>query len=690
MGEVYRAEDTKLKRQVALKFLPPHYSQDPEFRARFEHEAVAAAALNHPSIVTIHELAEHDGRLVIVMEYIAGKSLETRISEGDLAFADAIEIARQMCEALGKAHEAGIVHRDIKPSNVLLDADGRTKILDFGLAKSHRATTRSDTALKLGTLQYESPEQIEGGTIDHRSDLFSLGIVLYEMIAGRPPFTSEYAEAIRYAILSDTPEPLARYRADVPDSVQRLVDKLLAKSPEVRYQHASEVIADLKQATRDLRTQDGGASIRKRAAIAVLPFNNLSADPEQDYFCEGMAEDIINALAKVDGLHVAARTSTFMYKGRSLDIRTIGRKLGVTTVLEGSVRRSGSKFRIWAQLINVSDGFHLWSERYDREFEDVFVIQDEIAGSIVNTLQIILSDEERRALGRSPTSVVKAYDFYMRGRQYFHHGRRKSLVFARQLFGRAVSEDPRFALAHAAISFCCSLLVHWYGDSPDANVEQADGASLRALELDPGRAEAHAARGFALWLMNRHDESFAAFEKAAAIDPTLFEARYFYARECFQLGQLERAAELFEQACRVRDDYEARYFAAQTYSALSRPEEAQRSYRRAVAALDKRIELNPDDARALTMGAVAWCRLGEHARGLELAERALAIDPEDAGIRYNVACLYALEGEKDKAITCLEAAVNSGFAHRDWVDHDPDLDSLRDDPRFLALRWRQS
>lgn len=419
-------------------------------------------------------------------------------------------------------------------------------------------------------------------------------------------------------------------------------------------------------------------------SVAVLPFANLSDSPENDYLSDGISEEIINSLSRVEGLRVVSRTSVFTYKGKNEDVRTIGRQLNVATVLEGGVRLSGSNLRITTRLIDVADGYLLWSERFDREMEDVFAIEDEIAENVVRSLQVILRDEERRRLSRIPTVDVKAYEYYLRGRQYFHQTRRKSLEYAREMFTRATEIDPDYALAYAGIANA-SALNHMYYPSSRGDLETADENSRKALELDPDLADAHAARGLVLFQQEQFGRAQDEFRKAIRLDPYQFEARYFFARACFQQGRLEEAADLFDEAFSVREDYQAAFFAAQSREALGQRERASAGYARALDVAEKHMDLNPDDPRAATMRAVALCRLGRMEEGVHWAERALSIDPNDAGVRYNVACLYALEGLADKAIECLEEAVRVGFGHHDWIEHDPDLDSLRGDPRFQAL-----
>ena len=692
MGEVYRALDTRLRREVAVKFLPPRFSSDPEFKRRFEHEAIAAAGLNHPSITTIYELGEHRGRLFIAMELIDGDSLEERIAEGPMAVSEVVDLSIQLCEGLAKAHDAGIIHRDLKPSNILVTRDGRGKILDFGLAASgHRHEAVGDQEAWF-SLAYASPEQIVGEAQDARTDLFSFGILLYEMLTGQGPFVREFDDAVKYAIVHESHTPILERRRDVPRQLAGTVDRLLAKSPADRYQRTIDLLADLgreRSRIRDRSSAESPRPVGHQQTIAVLPFANHSNDPKQEYLCEGIAEEILYALARVHGLRVAARTSSFVRRSRPEDIRHVGYRLNAQFVLAGSLTRQDEALRIIASLVRVDDGVQTWTGHFEKTVQDVFSIQEEIASSIVDALQVVLSDREHEAMVGPRTANVQAYDYYLRGRQYLHQGRRQSIIFARQMFEQAIQTDLSFARAYAAAANCSSLLVHLWGESPDADLTGAASACERALALDPELGEAHGARGFVLWLQGRHAEAKEEFETAMNIDPSLFEARYYYGRSCYQRGLLEQAVDLFEDACRVREDYEARYFTAQTYTALERPHRAMAAYRAAIRDIEIRLQLHPDDARTLTIGAVSLCRIGKAREGLEWAERALSIDGTDSGIQYNVACLFALEGQKERALDCLEAAVAAGFAHRDWVENDPDLDSIRDEKRFKKLRWRR-
>jgi len=411
----------------------------------------------------------------------------------------------------------------------------------------------------------------------------------------------------------------------------------------------------------------------------------MSADPENEYFTDGMAEEIINALTKIQSLRVTSRTSSFSFKGKNEDIGEIGKKLKVSTVLEGSVRKMGNRLRITAQLVNVADGSNLWSEKYDREIEDIFAIQDDISQAIVKALRVILTEGEKKQIEKSRTVNVQAYDYYLRGRQHFSQLRRKSLEYSRQMFNKAIEIDPEYARAYAGVADSCSLL-YTYFDAREFNLKQADAASHKALELEPELAEAHLARGLAESLRKRFDEAEREFEIAIKLDPKLFESAFWYGRSLQSAGRFQEAAKMFERASVLRpEDYQAPGMLAQSLRSQGLEAEAQLATRRALRLMEEALELNPNDARAANLAAIMNAGMGETEKALSYAARSLEIDADDPMMLYNVACTYSVLGKKDEAIECLERAVDKGFGHKEWIDHDPDLISLRDVPRFQAL-----
>jgi TolB-like protein/Flp pilus assembly protein TadD len=695
MATVYLAQDLKHRRPVAVKVLHPHLAANVG-ADRFLREIEIAAGLNHPHILTLIDSGSADNLLYYVMPFVEGESLRGRLArEGRLPVGEAVELTRRVAGALAYAHARGVVHRDVKPENVMLH-EGEPMVTDFGIAKALSGGTESltQTGTSLGTPAYMSPEQASGEhEIDGRSDIYSLGCMLHEMLAGEPPFAGPTAQAIIVRRFTEPARPVRALRPEVPEQVERALLRALARDPGERFPAAAQFAQALAPAAEVRTPPDGAptvvtASHRAVRSIAVLPFADMSAAKDQDYFCEGIAEEIINALAKVDALQVASRSSAFAFKGKNQDIRQVGEQLNVATVMEGSVRKAGNRLRITAQLINVTDGYHLWSERYDRELEDVFAVQDEIAENIVRALRVVLTDEQRRAIERPHTENVEAYEFYLRGRQFFYQFREKGLQFARRMFARAIEIDPEYARAYAGIADCSSQL-YKYWDASAANLEQAESASRKALELAPDLAEAHAARGFALTLGGNHEEANREFEAAIRLDPKLYEGYLYYANGRFAEGKLAEAAKLFEQASAVRtEDYQAPGLAGLCYAGLGREAEGRAAFERSVRAAERHIELNPDDPRAYYLGAIAWCRLGQVEKGLGWGDRALALDPGDAGVLYNVACLNGVAGRAETALDHLERAVQNGFGHREWIEHDPDLESLRSDPRYQALLSR--
>jgi len=535
MGEVYLALDTKLNRKVALKFLPPHLCRDEDCRKRFTREAQATAGLDHPNIASIHEVGEYNGRPFFSMQVVEGQSLRDVIAGKDLPVERMLEIAIQLCEGLQAAHDKGITHRDIKPSNILIDSHNRVRIVDFGLAAISGSEQLTKTGSTLGTIGYMSPEQVQGKEIDQRSDLFSLGVVLYELITKQNPFKRDSEAATLKAVSDDLPEPLARFKSGLPDGLQAVIDKALEKDIKMRYQHADGMLSDLVRVKRSLESGQSTiyrqlvsrqASRRRWAAaavivvaalivlivtkpwltdttsdepdkimqavlpsIAVLPFVDMSSDKDQEYFCDGIAEELINGLTQLGGLKVAARTSAFQFKQPDRNIPAIGRELGVTTVLEGSVRKAGNRLRITVQLINVKDGFHLWSEKYDRTLDDIFAIQDEISLAIVEKLRLQLLDREKSRLVRRHTDNKEAYNLYLKGRYFWNKRHEGGMTSALDYYQQAIDKDPTYPHPYIGIADAYVILGTFGFLPPRESFPKAKAAANKALELDSNLEE---------------------------------------------------------------------------------------------------------------------------------------------------------------------------------------------------------
>jgi serine/threonine protein kinase len=694
MGVVWKARDLKLERDVAIKFLPEGTADDPERRAFFEREAKAVAALSHPNIVTIFAVAEAEGTIFFIMEFVDGQPLSKLVAPGGVPLDRFLEIALPLTDAVAAAHARGIIHRDLKPQNIMIDATGTLKILDFGLARIllplPRMLGRDDDSTATldadfgGTIAYMSPEQLRGQPLDHRTDIFSLGVVLFEWATGRLPFGGKTGPEKIAGVLKDEPRSAAALNPRLPPQIDRVLRHCLEKEP--RYRMASA--RDLREELAALRQ----AGVEGRPAgvpsIAVLPFADMSREKDQEYFCDGIAEEIINALCRIQGLRVTSRTGSFQFKGTAADLREIGNMLRVETVLEGSVRKSDNRLRITVQLVDAAHGFHLWSESYDRELRDIFSIQQEIARNVVRALRVTISPQEKGALSEIPTNHIQAYDYYLRGRSFYYRYGRHDIEFALQLFSRATELDPGYALAHAGLADCWSY-IYLYSERKDSVRQQAEAAGRRAVELAPESAQAQASFAVALSLGSRKEEAREAFEKAIGLDPTLFEAWYFYARHVFAGGDMPKAASLYEEAMRVRpEDFYSPLLIAQVYQELGRPDDAQAARERGVALVEKHIDLHPDDARALYMGANGLVALGEKGKGLDWARRARRIDPDDPMLLYNLGCIHSLAGDVEEAIDCLERAAAGGLLQKGWYEHDGDLDPLRGHPRFKALLER--
>ena len=683
MGEVYRARDEHLDREVALKVLPSGTLADDEARRNFRREALTLSKLNHPNIATIFDFDCHAEMDFLVTEYVPGISIDERLAKGPLPEPEILRLGIQLAEGMAAAHSLEIIHRDLKPGNLRVTPDGRLKILDFGLARplptvGPNSTTEDfggDPGLS-GTLSYISPEQFRGEPCDTRADIYATGVILYEMATSHRPFEAALVTKLIDIILNRPPLPPGRLRPDLSPSLEQIILKCLEKEPGHRYQSAIELLTDLRRAKRTAYTEK---------SLAVLYFENLSGQKEDEYFRDGITEDITTELSKIKELRVFSRSAVLTFRDKPVTPAQVRQQLNALYLLEGSLRRDADRLRLTAKLIETRSGQCLWAERYDRKLEDVFAIQDEIATSIARGLQVVLTENEKQAIAKIPTADIRAYDFYLRGRQFFHQFRRKGFDFAREMFAKAIEIDPEYARAYAGIADCSAFL-YFYWDSSSANLQQADQASQRALELDPDLAEAHASRGLTASMKKNFEEAEREFRTAMRLGPRLFEPYYYFARNCYAQGKMEDAIAWFEQASKVNpEDYQAPMLLASALHGLGLKAEADTAYRRGLAAAEKHLALHPGDSRALYFGANALSQLKEPERSMEWAERALALEGEEPQVLYNVACVYALLGEADKAVDCLEKSITNGWGQREWLEHDPDLASVHDHPRFRAL-----
>jgi serine/threonine protein kinase len=800
MGVVYKAEDTKLKRIVALKFLPPELTRDDEAKQRFVNEAQAAASLSHSNICTIHEIDESERQIFIAMEYIDGPNLKDKIKTGPLTLDEAIRIAMQVAHGLHVAHEKNIVHRDIKPANIMITSKDQSKIMDFGLAKLQGQTLLTKEGTTLGTISYMSPEQALGEHVDHRADIWALGVMLYEMITGQLPFTGDYDQAVMYSIINETPEPITGMRTGVPMELERIVNKALAKKADERYQHVDEMLVDMKnlvgrqESGRTKHRKAKAAPLRKRQgliysgvasliiiscivlyvvvvvskkqgpsdrkSIAVLPFKNLSGDKTDDYFSDGITEDIITQISKISELRIISRTSAMRYKVSNKSLREIGRELNVTTILEGSVRRAGNRVRIVGQLVDARTDEHIWAETYDREMRDIFDIQSDVAQKIALALKIKLSSNVRKQIEKKPTEDLTAYDYYLKGRDYYYRYSNEDNDNAIRLFKKALELDPQYAVAYAGLGDAYAQRSWRYGFE-SAWLDSAIAISKKGIAIDPDCPESYKALGLAYfgrgWLqkaleanqkamdlhpdynpamanlgwvyrsLGQYDEAFRWMNKHADIAPTDAYSYYQIGTILCDLGDLAKAEYWFDRTVELQPNFDF-------YVSINKIEKyiEQKMYDQALELCQPILETSPDNIFTLGCAGDAELLSGNYEearihyeRLSELSERSfaqfsgeshvtrlahiywrtgqlekaheilsqrhdIAIKELDKGnelwgVPYEIAAIYAIQGDTSEAYGWLQKAIDAGWRNYQMCLIDPQFEIFHGQRRFEQM-----
>jgi serine/threonine-protein kinase len=723
MGEVYKARDTRLNRVIALKSLPAEKVADADRKRRFLVEARAASRLNHPNIVTIYDIFEENSVCFIAMEYIAGDTLEQANAGSGIPVKDALKYAAEIADALAAAHSAGIIHRDLKPANIIITEDGRVKLLDFGLAKliepsvpaaeAETATLRTVSGAIVGTAAYMSPEQAEGRELDARSDIFSFGLVLYEMLCGQRAFRRDSWISTLVAILHHEPPSLRDLRASIPPSVEQLVTRCLRKDPAQRFQSMLEIKQALAEAPSPALTSSV-VTKEESQSIAVLPFVNLSADKENEYFGDGLAEEIINALTKVEELRVIARTSAFAFRGKEQDLRSIGQRLRVGTILEGSVRRSGNRIRVTAQLIKVDDESHLWSERYDREMIDIFAIQDDISQAIANAMKVQLAGPQRR------TANIEAFQSYLKGLYWYQRYNPESLAKAKESFEQALVYDPGYAPAYAG------LAVFYYGLGALSIKRMIEAAPLakstaeKALAIDPTLSEAHSVLGliagaveydwksaerhfqaamavdpvpplvrvrYALYFLTplrRFQEAVAQYQRALETDPLSMMVHFGLAFAFYCDRRYDEAIEHAARAVDLYPDYWLVHFGMAL--ALSQKGSLQQS----IGSLETTLRLSPSFALATGFLAASYARSGDPGHAEKLMEE---VRQRSSTHYVSPVCFGVYQAATSQAGRMFES-LQVAFAERDpyltRIDAEPYFEPFRFDPRYRDLLARMN
>jgi len=761
MGKVYRMLDKELKEEVALKLIKPEIASDKKTLERFSNELKLARKISHKNVGRMYELMEEKGTRYITMEYVPGEDLKRLIRKvGQFSAGKTVSIAKQVCEGLTEAHRLGVVHRDLKPQNVMVDEEGNARILDFGIARSLKAKGITGVGVMIGTPEYMSPEQADVKEVDQRSDIYSLGVILYEMVTGRVPFEGETPLGIAMKHKSEEPPDPREINSQIPENLSNVILKCLEKDKEKRYQSAGEVRSELENIEKGIPTTERVEPKRKpitsreitvtfglkklfipalviavlviialiiwepwsqketipipsdKSSIAVLPFEDLSPQKDQEYFCDGLTEELINTLSSIRELKVVARTSAFSFKGKDVDVREIGKKLSVETVIEGSVRKEGNRLRITAQLVNVVDGYHLWSERFDRELTDVFAIQDEISLAITDRLKLKLLDQEKVRMAKRHTDDLEAYDLYLRGLYLRRKLTEDSIPKAIEYFNQAIEKDPDNALAFAGLAYSYMVLTWYTPISPQEAYPKAKKAALKALELDDQLAEAYESlagvSGYLEWnweiakreikrvielkpgyawayfhLSNflscqaRFDDAIKALQKALELDPLNVTFNRNLGENYFRAGQLEKAIETLQRTVEMDPTFPFTHlFLAYIYMQKSMYEEA-------LAEMKK--ETNLPKAILDPQIGIVYAHMGRREEALQILNKYMELSTQEFISPYGLALLCFVLREKELGFQWLDKAYEERDVWTVYIKIDFLLDSVRTDQRFKAL-----
>ena len=686
MGVVYKAQDSTLDRLVAIKFLPPHMTASAESKSRFLQEAKATAALSHPNILSIYEIGEENGAVFFVMEYLEGKTLKDVVGQSKsgtgIPIKQAFDWTGQIAEGLRAAHAKHIVHRDIKPANVMLTNDGRIRVMDFGIAKLKDSTGMTRTGTSLGTLSYMAPEQAQGQAADERSDIWSLGVVLYELLTADLPFKSEHEAGLLYLIVNEEPPLPSLMDRKIPHPIDTLIKKMLAKDRAQRYQTMDEVLKALHE-TRD--ASESGQAAPQKKAIAVLPFGNISPDKESDYFSDGLTEELIVNLSRLKDIRVVPRTTSMQYKGTTKEVKAIGNELGTRYILAGSVRKFQDNLRIAVELVDVEADAQLWAETYKGKLADVFDIQEQVAKQIVDALMVKLTPIEKAVLSKRSTLNPEAFDCYLRAQGFLYRFSKSNINIALQLFERALELDQRYAPRTRGSArrtrICISI-----SNERTFWLDKAIEACLKAQIYDPTLSEAYAALAVAYYNRKTFDEAIVAGRKAIELDRNNHIAYWILGRIYHNTDRDLESVELFKTAVSLNPDFYIAYSDLKlAYERLGDKERQAEIGRASLQTYPRMILQHPDDARAHMFYAIELAQVGRTEEAKAQAQISLEQSPGDTVSLYNAACFYAQMGEKRLALDTLRNATIAGWVDYEWIKRDTDLDPIRKEPEYIEL-----